>query len=109
MFKFNTLSSGLVQSFHYDEITEAAPATRLMIKYLKLTADGRYHYLKVNEPEVWATKIIASRDKFKAVHVGTDSHATPSKSELLEMLDNLRTAGVMTEEEVTDKRRIVLG
>jgi len=109
MFKFNTLSSGLVQSFPYGEITGARSATRLMIRYLKLSVGDREHYLKVDDPDVWAAKIIEHRERFLKNAAGHESEPSPTKPELVSMLENLYRAGILTGEELAEKRKKVMG
>lgn len=108
MFKFNTLSSGLVQSFAYDEISEAKPATRLMIEYLKLRVGERDHYLKVDDAAAWAAKIIERRDIFLRETSGKEAAPDPTRAELISMLESLHRAGVLTDDELAEKRRKVM-
>jgi len=108
MFKFNTLSSGLVQSFTYGEITDAMPTTRLMIEYLKLIVGERTHYLKVDDASVWAAKIIEHRDRFLEKASEPKPEQSPTRTELVSMLENLHKAGVLTDDEFTTKKQEVM-
>jgi hypothetical protein len=107
MFKFNSLSTGLIQSFNYDEIDDARPANRLMIKYLRLICGSKEYYMNVDVPEEWALKIMGYKDQFGespkagAAHAAASSVHTPD--ELAAMLDALYTAGVITDEERAEK------
>jgi len=109
MFKFNTLSSGLVQSFPYSEIEEARSTSRLMIKYLLLKSGGREHYLKVDDPASWAAKILEYKDKYKDVAETGEGAQAPSNAELVVMLESLHAAGVLTDSELDEKLKILAG
>ncbi|MBI5696664.1 MAG: hypothetical protein HZC51_13205 [Nitrospirae bacterium] len=102
IFKFNSLSTGLVQSFYYDEITDARPTSRLLVKYLKLTARGREHVLHVYEPDSWAWKIMEYKEQFGGG--ASDKAAKPSAADLLVMLSTLKDNGLLTDAEFEEKR-----
>jgi len=109
-FKFNALSTGLIQSFPYEHITDAQAVTRLLIKYLKLTARGREYFLNVTEPEIWAEKIHINKERFQDdAPPAAPTRQKPSISELLGMLDSLKEYGVLTDEECAEKRKKILG
>lgn len=105
IFKFNSLSTGLVQSFYYDEITDARPTSRLLVKYLKLTARGREYVLHVYEPDSWAWKIMEYKEQFGAGNAAKAAAAArPSAADLLVMLNTLRDNGLLTDAEFEEKR-----
>jgi len=106
-FRFNSLSSGLVQSYHYDEITQARSVSRLLVKYLKLTVKGREYFLQVEDPESLADRINELMAAFKGKAAGpapVSGKARPTLAELIVMLENLREYGLLTDEEFEDKR-----
>lgn len=121
MFRFNTLSSGLIQSFTYDEISDVRPANRLMIKYLRLMAGNREYYLNVDEPEEWALKIMGYQEMLRAgqaVKPARNEATMPlsgagrasgawTKQELLDMLLKLHEAGVLTDTEFDEKEKLL--
>jgi len=111
LFKYNTLSTGLVKSFRFDDVSDVATETRFGISYLKVTAVGRFHYMKVNDPEVWATKIQDALVNFLSdgFPKPEEPAASIDKSELLTILDRLHDAGLLTPEELSTKRGIVKG
>lgn len=98
LFKFNSLSSGMVQCFPYDEIDDARPANRLMIKYLRLICGSNEYYLNVDVPEEWALKILGYKE------MQEQSAGAPGSAEELEAnLRKLHAAGVLTDEELNEK------
>lgn len=121
LFRFNTLSSGLVQSFPYDEIADARPANRLLIKYLRLTTKTGEYFLNVDDPEEWSLKILGYQEMLKAGRPVTAGGAAPSTytapdirqpgavppAELKAMLGKLRDAGVLTAAEYEDKLKLI--
>jgi hypothetical protein len=114
LFRFNTLSSGLVQAFEYSEITDVRPANRLLIKYLRLTAGGREHYLNVDYPEEWALKIMGYKEMAEAGAPAQPSPSpsasvgAPSQGELMVMVEKLHKAGILTDEEYRAKRAMLV-
>jgi len=114
IFKFNSLSSGLVQSYLYDHITDARPVQRLLIRYLRLNVKGRDVFMHVGGPEVCAKKIMEYKERFRdgspspasAPATATAAKgAAPSLGELLAMLGTLRDYGLLTSEEYEEKRK----
>ncbi|HEX9860846.1 MAG TPA: SHOCT domain-containing protein [Nitrospirota bacterium] len=122
MFRFNTLSSGLIQSFGYDEIEDVRPANRLMIKYLRLKTKAGEYYLNVDDPEEWALKILGYQEMLRAGMPVKPGGSPPagyvpddvrregrhSPSELLDMLAALRDAGVLTDAEYEEKKKLAV-
>jgi len=109
LFKFNSLNTNLVQSFSYDEITSARQVARLLVKYLKLTVDGRDVLLNVDDPEGWAGKIMECRERYGGKGAEPAKSRPRSLSELLGMLETLKEYGLLSAEEFEDKRRKITG
>jgi len=106
MFRFNSLSTGLMQAFNYDEIDDARPANRLMIKYLRLICGNREYYMNVDVPEEWALKILGYKEQYGTRPKADANAPSPSghtADELAAMLDALHAAGLLTDEEHSEK------
>lgn len=108
LFRFNSLSSGMIQCFPYDEIDDARPANRLMIKYLRLVCGSNEYYMNVDDPEEWALKILGYKEMAEQGAKAAQTEG-PSPTELESMLVKLHAAGLLSDAELADKRARLKG
>lgn len=108
LFRFNSLSTNMVGSFEYSEITDVQPVSRLLIKYLKISTKGKDHLLHVDNPEEWARKIKESRERFRSNGMAAPAARRPSLPELLAMIETLKESGILSPDEFEAKRRMIL-
>ncbi len=103
LFRFNSLSSGMVQCFPYDEIDDARPANRLMIKYLRLICGSNEYYMNVDDPEEWALKILGYKEMQEQGRAAGGQAVAGGTAELEANLRKLHAAGVLTDDELNEK------
>jgi|GEM_PF-4797791 len=110
LFRFNSLSTSLVQSFRYEEIASAQMAVRLMVKYLKLNSKGKDYFLNVPDPDSLGARLMELKGIY-AEKPGEKPAAVKKYSlgELLAMLEALREYGLLTAEEFSEKRKLISG
>ena len=109
LFRFNSLSTNMVGSFAYSEITDVQTVSRLLIKYLKVSTKSKDHLLHVDDPDEWARKIKEFKERFKPKrNAAAPAVRRPSLPELLAMIETLKEFGLLSPDEFEAKRRMIL-
>lgn len=108
LFRFNSLSTNMVGSFTYSEITDAQAVSRLLIKYLKISTKNKDHLLHVDDPDEWARKIKEFKERFRSKGNAAPAARRPSLPELLAMIETLKEFGLLSPDEFEAKRRMIL-
>jgi hypothetical protein len=108
VFRFNSLTSNMTQSFFYEEISDVQTTTRLLVKYLKIISKGKAYLFNIDSPEKWAAKIIRNKERFRSPEKTQAEKQRPSLTELLSMLETLRDYGLLTEQEFEEKRKNIM-
>ena len=110
LFRFNTLNTNMVQAFDLTEISSVRQASRLLIKYLRLTVGGKDYLFNVSNTDTWAARLSESiageSDRIKAT--APREPLKVSLTELVVMLDTLKKVGLLTEEEYEAKKKMII-
>jgi hypothetical protein len=110
IFRFDGIGSSMAQSFIYREIDNVQPLKRLMINYLCVQTSAKPYFLHTPEPAYWADRILKmKRSVSQATEVfrPVEPAGRTRKQDLIDMLMTLRKYNLLTDAELSEKRKLL--
>ena len=110
IFRFDGIGSLMSQSFIYREIDQVQPLKRLMVNYLCVHTSAKQYFLHTPEPAYWADRILKMKKSVaQAPEVSRPAEpvSRTKKQDLSDMLMTLRNYNLLTDAELTEKKKLL--